>query len=605
MSWKKYMRPHGDHIPTTVAPLPDYDAGRTAAGTSGKYASYLPEVYAGHPNRLQRYTQYEEMNRDSFIRTALDTLAEFCTQSEEANECPFDIQFLEEANETEVKLLNESMQIWITLNDFPSRLFTMFRNTLMNGDSFYLRDPETKEWTHLDHYSVTMAKVDDQNGRKITEYMVRGFDDFKQAKFSTVKADLNSIRGNGGQQPAPFAMNSYVSGSGGASSFQIVGAEKNQRTSLQKTEQDIVTIDSKHVIHLSMSDGLDINWPFGPSILESVFKVWKQKELLEDAIIIYRVSRAPERRVFYVDVGQSNPVVARGIVEAVKNDIHSRRIPNAMGGGQSMLDAAHNPLSMLDDYFLPQSSEGRGSKVEVLPGGDSVGEITDLSYFMRALAAAFKIPQTYLPFYANDTTGGASYNDGKLGTATIQEFMFNKYCMRLQNKIITEFDSDFKRFLKERSIEIESTLFKLKFCPPQNFTKYREVELQTQRVNLFTQIVSVPFIAKSFAMKKYLDLSEDEMIENEIAWAKENPGKIKDATGQTSAERDEEGALADVGIRGGMGMGMGGDMDFGGEEEGLGGDAPVGDPAAADLGAGAPPAPGGGGMAPTGPTGPV
>ena len=598
MSWTKYMRPHGDTLAPSTAPLPgEFDR---ALGTSAKYASYLPEVYAGHPNRIQRYTQYEEMNRDSFIKTALDTIAAFCTQSEEANDSPFDIMYLSEANETEVKLLKESLQLWISLNNFPSRLFTMFRNTVMNGDSFYLRDPETSEWTFLDHFSVAMAKVDEQDGRKITEYLVRGFDDFRAAKYSTTRADLSQFKGSGnGANPAPFAMNSYVSGNGG-SSFAIAGSDKNQRQHLQKLEQECVTIDAKHVMHLSMSDGLDINWPFGPSILESVFKVWKQKELLEDAIIIYRVSRAPERRVFYIDVGQMNQVQARSYVEAIKNEIHQRRIPNAAGGGQSMLDAAHNPLTMLDDYFLPQTAEGRGSKVEVLPGGDSVGEITDLSYFKRLLAQAFNIPATYLPFGGDEQSGGggASYNDGKVGTATIQEFMFNKHCMRLQNRIIDPFDQDFKRFLKDRGIDIDTTLYKLKFCPPQNFTKYREIEIQTQRVNLFTQMISVPFIAKSFAMKKYLDLSEDEMIENEVAWAKENPDKIKAATGQSKADAENEGDLSSVGIRSGGGGFDGGFEDIGGEEP-SGEAAPQGGPPA-DAGA----ATGGGGtIAPQGPSG--
>lgn len=604
MSWTKYLRPHTSHVPLTPMVQPQSGGDGYGSATSARYASYLPEVYAGHPSRIQRYTQYEEMNRDAFVRTALDTLAEFCTQSEEANEIPFDIQYLSDANETEVELLKGSLQLWTTLNDFPSRLFTMFRNTLMNGDSFYLRDPETKEWTFLDHFSVAMARVDEERGHKISEYLINGFDDFRQAKYSTTKADMSQFRGKGDQKPQPFAMNSFVSGGGSSSSsqFQIAGSEKNGRSN-RTSDQDAVVISAEHVIHLSMSDGLDVNWPFGPSILESVFKVWKQKELLEDAIIIYRVSRAPERRVFYVDVGQSNPIVARGIVEGVKNEIHNRRIPNAIGGGQSMLDAAHNPLSMLDDYFLPQTSEGRGSKVEVLPGGDSVGEITDLTYFMKHLAAAFKIPATYLPLFSQDQ-GATSYNDGKLGTATIQEFMFNKYCMRLQNRIIKPFDDDFKRFLKDQGIDISSTLFRLKFVPPQNFTKYREIELQSQRVNLFTQIIGVPFISKTMAMKEFLDWSEDKIIENERLWKRENPDKLRAATGQSDAESEQEGGLADVGIRGGMGgMGDMGDMgmepDLGGEGD-MGGDAGGGD-AGGDAGAGGmitPMGAGGGGAPP-------
>jgi hypothetical protein len=186
--------------------------------------------------------------------------------------------------------------------------------------------------------------------------------------------------------------------------------------------------------------------------------------------------------------------------------------------------------------------------------------------------------------------------------------MFNKYCMRLQNLISTPFDTDFKRFLKDRGIEIEPTLYKLKFTPPQSFTKYREIELQTQQVNLFTQIIQVPFIAKSFAMKKWLDLSEDEMIENEIAWARENPDKIKAAHGQTAGDAEQEGDLADVGIRGSMGgmdMGMDPAMDDLGAET----DPAAGtDPAAAAGGDPAAPAPAGGaigGAPPAGPTGAI
>lgn len=595
MSWKKYMRPHAGDAPPSA---PQHSDNEKALGTSAKYASYLPEVYAGHPNRIQRYSQYEEMNRDSFIRAALDVIAEFCTQSTEANESPFEIMYLDEANETEVKLLKESLQLWITLNDFPSRLFSMVRNTLMNGDSFYLRDPETKEWIFQDHFSVTMAKVDEQNERKISEYLIRGFDEFKQKKYSASPANLSQYRGNGSQVNVPYSMNSFSGGQ--PSSFQIAGSEKNQRQHLAKIEQECVAIDAKHVMHLSMNDGDEINWPFGPSILESAFKTWKQKELLEDAIIIYRVSRAPERRIFYIDVGQMNPIQARAHVEAIKNEIHQRRIPNAGGGGASMLDAAHNPLTMLDDYFLPTTPEGRGSKVEVLPGGDAVGEITDLSYFKKELANAFGIPRTYLPF--GDDANGAAYNDGKLGTATIEEFKFNKFCMRIQNRIVRPFDTDFKRFLKDRGIEIEPSLYKLKMTPPQSFTKYREIELKTQQVSLFTQIIGVPFISKTIAMREFLGWSEDLIVENGIEWAKENPDKMKAANGRSQADSEEIGGLGDVGIRGSMGGGDMG-MDMGMDDMGADPSDPGagGDPALGDATGGAPASP----TAPITPIGPT
>ena len=86
-------------------------------------------------------------------------------------------------------------------------------------------------------------------------------------------------------------------------------------------------VEAEHIVHASLTEGLDPNWPFGNSILEQVFKVSKQKELLEDAIIIHLIQRAPERRVFYIDVGNMSHHMAMSFVERVKNEIHQRRIP--------------------------------------------------------------------------------------------------------------------------------------------------------------------------------------------------------------------------------------------------------------------------------------
>ena len=165
-----------------------------------------------------------------------------------------------------------------------------------------------------------------------------------------------------------------------------------------------MSIDASHVVHISLTEGLDPNWPFGISVLESVFKVFKQKELLEDAIIIYRVQRAPERRVFYIDVGNMPAHMAMGYVNRVKNEIHQRRIPTQGGGGSNMMDATYNPLSINEDYFFPQTAEGRGSKVETLPGGTNLGEIDDLKYFTNKLFRGLRIPSSYLPTGVEDIT---------------------------------------------------------------------------------------------------------------------------------------------------------------------------------------------------------
>jgi hypothetical protein len=281
-----------------------------------------------------------------------------------------------------------------------------------------------------------------------------------------------------------------------------------------------------------MSEGLDNNYPFGTSLLESVFKVYKQKELLEDAILIYRIQRAPERRVFYIDVGNMPSHLAMSFVERVKNEVNQRRIPSQTGGGQTVVDAGYNPLSINEDYFFPQTAEGRGSKVEVLPGGTNLGEIDDLRYFTNKLFRALRIPSSYLPTGADD--GGSSFNDGRVGTAYIQELRFNKYCERLQSLMNEQFDTEFKLYLHNKGINVDSNIFEVKFNPPQNFASYRQTEMDTARVGTYGAVAAIPHISKRFALKRFLGLSQEEMVENETLWKEENVDD--DATLPANAE---------------------------------------------------------------------
>jgi hypothetical protein len=278
-------------------------------------------------------------------------------------------------------------------------------------------------------------------------------------------------------------------------------------------------INAEHVIHLSMSDGLDNLFPFGQSVLEQVFKVYKQKELLEDAIIIYRVQRAPERRVFYIDVGNMPTHLAMQFVERVKNEINQRRIPST-SGGVNYIDATYNPMSINEDYFFPQTAEGRGSKVDTLPGGTNLGEIDDLRFFTNKLFRGLRIPASYLPTGAED--GQQQYNDGRVGTAYIQELRFNKYCQRLQSLLQTAFDSEFKLWLKNKGYNIDFSMFEIKMNPPQNFAQYRQTEMDQARVSTFTQVAELPYMSKRFALKRFLGLTEEEMAKNADLWAEEN-----------------------------------------------------------------------------------
>ncbi len=109
-----------------------------------------------------------------------------------------------------------------------------------------------------------------------------------------------------------------------------------------------------------------------------------------------------------------------------------------------------------------------------------------------------------------------------MGTAYIQELRFNKYCERLQSLMNEQFDTEFKLYLHNKGINIDSNLFDLKFNPPQNFAAYRQAEMDTARVNTFNTMVAVPFVSKRFAMKRFLGMTSEEVAENERMWKEEN-----------------------------------------------------------------------------------
>lgn len=517
MSWKKYFKTSNMPGTALTGGSPISGATRMADAAYRNWASTLPDVYVGHSNRLDRYNQYEQMDMDSEINAALDILGEFCTQRNEENHTPFDIVFKETPTDNEVKILKEQLQQWVNLNDFNKRIFKMMRNVLKYGDQIFIRDPETFKLFWVEMNKVTKVIVNEAEGKKPEQYVIKDINpNFQNLTVTAVAATdaMSSSPTHGGsayvQPNTPYT---------GGSRFSHA--------------QNEAAINAEHVVHASLTEGLDPFWPFGTSVLENVFKTFKQKELLEDAIIIYRVQRAPERRIFKIDVGNMPPHMAMSFVERIKNEIHQRRIPTQTGGGQNVMDATYNPLSTNEDYFFPVTADGRGSSVDTLQGGSNLGEITDLRFFTNKLFRGLRIPSSYLP--TGDDDGTQSITDGRVGTALIQEWRFNQYCKRLQSLVADTLDREFKLFMRWRGINIDNQLFDLVFEEPQNFASYRQAEVDSARINTFTQLENFPYMSKRFLMKRYLGMSEAEIAENEIMWKEEH------------GEKDSPSIPADVG----------------------------------------------------------
>jgi hypothetical protein len=142
-----------------------------------------------------------------------------------------------------------------------------------------------------------------------------------------------------------------------------------------------------------------------------------------------------------------------------------------------------------------------------------------LKYFNNKMARGLRVPSSYLPTGPDDSS--QAMNDGRVGTALIQEYRFNQYCIRLQKLIMQKLDDEFKMFLRWRGFNIDAGLFGISLCEPQNFASYRQSELDTTRITAFTQLEAFPYMSKRFMLKRFLGLTEEEIVENESMWKEE------------------------------------------------------------------------------------
>jgi len=579
MSWKKYFTP----VPVNgqnLGPLNGVNGGNRLGPAQTNYSSYLPDVYTGSPNRIERYAQYETMDSDPEVNAALDILAEFCTQKIKDGKSPFAVKWRSKGTNAEVKILSEYLQQWNKLQKFDVRIFRIVRNTFKYGDAFFVRDPENQKWSWIDPTQLIKIIVNESEGKKPEQYVIKDLaPNFVDLVATQITPNINPRQTGGG----PVPVSGYL-GAGSSQRGSTGGGANSSSQSRFGLNQKESAVDAEHVIHLSLSEGLDQNYPFGNSLLENVYKVYKQKELLEDAILIYRISRAPERRVFTIDVGNMPSHLAMAFVERVKNEIHQRRIPSQTGGGANVIDSAYNPLSINEDYFFPKTADGKGSDVKMLEGGKNIGEIDDLKYFTNKLFRGLRIPSSYLPTGQDDSQ--SNFNDGRVGTAYIQELRFNKYCERLQTLMTSTFDEEFKLYLNSKGLNIDPNLFELAFNPPMNFASSRQATIDAERINTFNTIQAVPYVSKRFALKRFLSLTDEEVAENERMWAEENGKGAPTAT-------DAAGELRSAGL---SASGIEGDM-------GAAADLTAPDDMQGPEGQGSEPGGAGPGAAPSGPSG--
>jgi len=479
---------------------------------SNSQDNWLGNYYQGSFDRLSRYVQYDHMDYDVDVNLALDTTAEFCTllSEDESLKVPFNLIISDKVDSSVSTLLREALKSWCRMNDWNSRLFECVRNTLKYGDQIFIRDPDTYKLHWVDIYNVSKVLVNELEGKVPEYYYVKNMSPNLEGMVATQDSNLlfNLPFAGSGHGPQHHVNNSTYSNS-------------NYNPYNNHNAQREYPVSATNIVHVTLSNGMDNLWPFGRSILDSSFKPFKQKELLEDAIIIYRVQRSPERLVFNVDTGDMSPKNAARYLDETAKGLRQKRIPVIdRGDGKTIMDTTYNPMSITEDFFFAKGADGRGTTVETLPGGESTGNIEDLKFFTSRLVRSLRVPLSYLSFPMDDGEKTA-YNDGKLGTAYMEEFQFSQYCKRIQRQLIKSFNREFKLFIKAKDLEISASDYDIEFTEPQSFGDYRQIEKDTAQLSVFSTVAGTPWLSKRFMAERFMGLSQDEIKRNERLWKEE------------------------------------------------------------------------------------
>jgi len=248
------------------------------------------------------------------------------------------------------------------------------------------------------------------------------------------------------------------------------------------------------------------------SYLHKAIKALNQLRMIEDSLVIYRLSRAPERRIFYIDVGNLPKVKAEQYLKEVMSRYRNKLVYDAQTG-EVRDDRKY--MSMLEDFWLPRREGGRGTEITTLPGGQNLGELSDIEYFQKKLYRALGVPETRI------AGGGDGFNLGRSSEILRDELKFSKFVGRLRKRFANMFNDMLRTQLLLKNIvtpedwETMSDHIQYDFLYDNHFAELKEAELLTNRLTLVTTME--PYIGKYFSTeyvrKKILRQTDSEIIE--------------------------------------------------------------------------------------------
>jgi len=271
-------------------------------------------------------------------------------------------------------------------------------------------------------------------------------------------------------------------------------------------DYELVPLDKNQVTYINSgiwNENKTIRLPF----IENARRAYRQLSLIEDAIVIYRLARAPERLVFNVDVGNMPPPKAEAYLKKLMNQYwSSKTYDNTQGSGTVK---KFNPQSILDNFWFAKRAGSEGTKIDRLAGGENLGKLEDLEYFLKKLYKSLKVPVSRL-----------NSDDGYKDDMNIlrEELKFAKFIVRMQQQFSEGLKNGFITHLKLRQIwsklDLKENNIDIEFNVPVNFFEMREAQKQELKTTSFNNITQSDAVSKTYALKKYMGWSDIEVFAN-------------------------------------------------------------------------------------------
>jgi hypothetical protein len=475
--------------PSVISPVPQTNEdGVDNYIASGFYGQYLDieGVYRTEHDLIKRY---REMALHPECDNAIEDIVNEALVSD-LYDSPVEIELTNvNASEKIKKAIREEFKYIKEILDFDKKCHELFRNWYVDGRVYYLKIIDVKnpqagiqELRYIDPMKMRYIRQEKKPNRK------------NQIQTSVVPKDDVSVYVPEIEEyylytPTPNYPTGMISGAGGPKPIKIA--------------KDSITYCSSGLVDRNKGTVL--------SYLHKAIKALNQLRMIEDSLVIYRLSRAPERRIFYIDVGNLPKIKAEQYLREVMNRYRNKLVYDA-STGEVRDDRKY--MSMLEDFWLPRREGGRGTEITTLPGGQNLGELTDVDYFQKKLYRALNVPESRI---ASD--GG--FNLGRSSEILRDELKFAKFVGRLRKRFANMFNDMLRTQLILKNIvspedwQIISDHIQYDFLYDNQFAELKESELLNNRLSTLATIE--PYIGKYFSneyvRKKVLRQTDSEIVE--------------------------------------------------------------------------------------------